>query len=246
LTREESRRIEVQEPRSVLQIAGAALALYGRYPVLLAVLALAVVTPYELLVLAVTGSAPLGHQSASPGTSVILSLLDVALVGPFVSALYVQAVATIDRGERPTLLSVAQRGLLVLPVVAAAQIVAAIGIGIGVFAFVIPGVILLIRWAVVAQVAAAERTDWLGALRRSGQLTAGNYVHVLGLVALTTVVTLLLSQAGEAVTGTSAHAPQVALGIVVQTVVRSFAALTTAILFFDLLARKAASPKRAV
>jgi hypothetical protein len=227
----------------VAQIAVAALGLYGRYPLLFALLALAVVAPYELLVLAVTGSAPLGQQRASPGTSVILIVLGVALVGPLVSALYVQAVVMIRQAEQPRLLSAARRGLLVLPVVAAAQIVATIGIAVGVFAFIIPGVILLIRWAVVAQVAATEGTDWIGALRRGGELTRGNYLHVLGLIALTTVVNLGVSQAAEAIAGTSAHAPQVLLGIVVQTATRSFAALTTTILFFDLLARKARSPE---
>ena len=38
-----------------------------------------------------------------------------------------------------------------LPVVAAAEIAAGFGIGLGLLAFLIPGVYLLVRWAVVAQ-----------------------------------------------------------------------------------------------
>jgi hypothetical protein len=238
LRTDRSNPIDLHARRSVGQIVQAALAVYGRYPVLFVLLAVAVVAPYDLLVLVVTGSAPLGKQSASVSTALTLSLLDFALIGPLVSALHIHAVIAIGEGRQPKLLGVAWRGLRVLPVVTAAQIIAGLGIGIGFFAFIVPGVLLLIRWAVVAQVAAIEHTDWLGALRRSGELTRENYLHVLGLIAVAAVVSLALRQGGEAITQTSAQAPQVLLGIALDTVARAFAALTTAILFFDLLARK--------
>jgi hypothetical protein len=240
LRTDRSNPIDLHVQRSVGQIVQSALAVYGHYPVLFALLAVAVVAPYDLLVLVVTGSAPLGKQSTSVSTTLTLSLLDFALIGPLVSALHIHAVVAIGEGEQPKLLSVAWRGLRVLPVVAAAQIIAGLGIGIGLFAFIVPGIFLLIRWAVVAQVAAIEHTDWLGALRRSGELTRGNYLHVLGLIAVTAVVSLALRQGGQAIAETSAQAPQVLLGIVLDTLARAFAALTTAILFFDLLARKRA------
>jgi hypothetical protein len=66
--------------------------------------------------------------------------------------------------------------LLLTALISALHIHAVIEIG----QLVIPGVILMIRCAVVAQAAAVERVDWLGALRRSGQLVSGNYLHVLG------------------------------------------------------------------
>jgi hypothetical protein len=238
LTTDRSNSIDLRSPRSVGQIVEAAVSVYGRYPLLFAVLALAVVAPYDLVVLAVTGSAPLGRQGATVSTALSLTLLDFALIGPLVSALDIHALVAIGEGRRPRLLNVAWRGLRVLPVVAAAQIVAGIGIGVGFFALLVPGVILLIRWAVVAQVAALEHTDWLGALRRSGELTRGNYLHVLGIIAVTAVVGLALREAGAAVVQTSTAAPQVLLGIVLDTAARTFAALSAAILFFDLVARQ--------
>jgi hypothetical protein len=231
--------LELDEPRSVVQILGTALGVYARYPAMFVLLALAVVVPYELAVLAITGAAPLGASHGSPGTVVTLFLFDLALVGPLISALDVHAVVTIAQREKPRLLDVARRGVQVLPVVAAAEIIAGLGIGVGLFAFVVPGIILLIRWAVVAQVAAIERTDWLGALRRSLELTRDNFLHTFAVVVLTTLVNLGVSEAGLAIAGTSAHASEVVIGIVVVTLTRSFAALTTAILFFDLVARKA-------
>jgi hypothetical protein len=233
--------IDLHRPRSVIELVTAALSLYGRYPLLFSVLALAVVAPYELIVLALTGTAPLGQQSLSTGTAFTLFLIELALIGPFISALDVHAVAAIGDRQRPQLVDIARLGARSLPVVAAAQIVAGIGIGVGLIAFVIPGVILALRWAVVAQTAAIERTDWLGALRRSGELARGNYLHILGLIVLISLINYGIIAVGAAIAGSSSRAPGVVLGILVATITRSFAALTTAVLYFDLLARKAAA-----
>jgi hypothetical protein len=165
-------------------------------------------------------------------------LVDVALVAPLIAALYAQAVVSIARGEKPSFVTVASRVGRVLPVVVAAQIVAGIGIGIGLLAFVLPGIYLLLRWAVVAQAAALEHPDWIGALRRSGELVRGHYAHVFGVVVLTTAVNLGLSEAAGAASGNRTQVADVIIGIAVGTIVRSFAALTTALLYFDLLARE--------
>ena len=55
--------IDILRPRSVAQILGAALSLYRRYPVLFIVLALVVTAPYELIVFATLGTAPIGGKS---------------------------------------------------------------------------------------------------------------------------------------------------------------------------------------
>jgi hypothetical protein len=230
--------IDVLRPRSVLQIIGTALSLYRRYPLLFVVLALVVTAPYELVVLAALGSAPIGGSSNNASTALILVLADVALVGPLISALYAHAVISIARNQKPTFVAVATRVARVLPVVVAAQIIAGLGIGVGLLAFIVPGVYLLIRWAVVAQAAALEHPDWIGALRRSGELVRGNYAHVFGVVVLTTAVNLGLSEVAGSVSGNRTSVGDVIIGIAAGTIIRSFAALTTAILYFDLLARE--------
>ena len=230
--------IDVLRPRSVGQILGAALSLYRRYPVLLLALALVVTAPYELIVLAALGTAPIGGRSDKASAALILVLVDVALVAPLIAALYAQAVVAIARGEKPSFVTVASRVGRLLPVVIAAQIVAGIGIGIGLLAFIVPGVYLLIRWAVVAQAATLEQTDWMGALRRSGELVRGNFGHVFGVVVITLAVNVGLGEAAGAVSGNQTGAADVIIGIAVGTIARSFAALTTAILYFDLLARE--------
>jgi hypothetical protein len=230
--------LRFDSPLSVGDVVLTALRLFARHPAAFGLLALAVIAPYELVVLAITGTAPLGQQNAKPGTVFTLLLIEAAFVGPLISALYVQAVVVIGAGERLRMIEVVVRGARVLPVVAAAQIVAGIGIALGLIFLIVPGVILAIRWAVVAQAAALERTDWLGALRRSGQLASGNYVHVLALIAVVTAVNIVLNVVGESITGSSTAVGAVILGIAVQSIIRSFAALVTAVLYFDLLARQ--------
>ena len=129
------------------------------------------------------------------------------------------------------------QGLKALPVVAAAQIIAGIAIGMGLILLVIPGVYLALRLAVVAQVAAIERTDWPGALRRSAVLTRSNYLRILGLLMCVYAVNLTLTSAGVALAGHGKSAADVAVGIVAATLTQSFQALIAALLYFDLRVR---------
>lgn len=230
--------LDLSHPRSVAGVLATAVRLFVRQPVLFLVLALVVVGPYDLIVLAITGATPLGQGHSSAATDFILSLVDLALVGPLVAALQVHAVLDIGEGVQPRLQEILARGLRVLPVVAAAEIIADIGIGIGLVLVIIPGIVLAVRFFVVAQAAAVEHTDWPGALRRSGQLVRGNYLRTFGVFILVTLVSLLLIDVGVAAAGTAAVAVQMVVIIVIEVITRSFQAISTAILYFDLRARE--------
>ena len=219
-------------------IAAASVRLFFRRPLVFLALALVVVGPYDLLVLAVTGASPLGQSHSSTSTDFVLSLIDLALVGPLVSALQVHAVRDIGEGVRPKLGELLNRGVRVLAVVAAAEIIADICIGVGLILLIIPGIILAIRFMVVAQAAAVERTDWPGALRRSGQLVRGNYLRAFSVFVLVTLVSLVLIDVGVAAAGTAAIAVQMVVIIVIEVITRSFQAIATAVLYFDLRARE--------
>ncbi|HZU40928.1 MAG TPA: hypothetical protein VE992_07735 [Solirubrobacteraceae bacterium] len=229
--------IDLTSPRSAWDVLATALALYARYPGTFLLLALVVVAPYELIVLAATGAAPFDQQYTSASTSLILTLIGYAVLGPLVSALHVHAAGAVAEGRRPELGSVLWTGVRVLPVVTAAEIVAGIGVFAGLLLFVLPGLVLAARWGVVAQAAAFERTDWLGALRRSAELTRTHYLHVLAILVLTTAVEYGVLRAGELAAGRHSGAGPVALGIAAVTISRSITALTTAVLYFELRGR---------
>ena len=92
-------RNQIERPRSLAEIIAEALDMYQDHPLLFLTLALGVIAPYELIVLAVTGQGPLvtgSHQNI--GLSDLLVLLDTILIGPLVSALHIHAVAVIGRG----------------------------------------------------------------------------------------------------------------------------------------------------
>lgn len=229
-------------PRSARHLVYAALGLYREYPLLFLVLAAGVIVPYEVIVLAAYGAGPFAHGSLGFGSSSLLTLIGLALVGPLVSALHAHAVSEVSEGRKPRLVSVARRGLQVLPVVAAAEIIAWLGILLGLLAFLVPGVVLWLRWYVVAQAAAIEHEGWLPALRRSRQLTADHYRHLIVfsiyLTLITTVPTLLVGFAFGHETTTAAS---FLVGVALEVVTWSISALAAALMYFDLRARWASA-----
>jgi hypothetical protein len=232
--------IALEHQRSVVEILRDALRLYRRYPALFAVLAAIVFVPYGLVEVAVTGSGPLAGTHGGGGATVqfLFAFLPTTLVYPLISALDIHALVIIDRGDRPSLGAVLPAGLRVLPVVLAAEIMANLGVIVGLILFIIPGLVLSLRWAVTAQAAAIEPGDWIAALRRSGELASRNYLHVLGAVFVPALVVAALDAGAHALPlGRSSGAPSVAVAIAIGTVGASFVALCTTLLYYDLRAR---------
>jgi hypothetical protein len=234
-----SSEIDFTRPKAASEVIGDALRCYARYPVLFAEITLAVVLPYALVVYFVSHDGLLGQRSQNTSAALIVVLLDVLLVGPFISALHIHALTEVAQRREPRALDVFSRGLRVLPVVTAAQIVAGLGIGLGLLVFIVPGVFLYARWGVVAQAAAVERVDWRNALRRSAELTVGSYWHVLGVLFTVGLFNALLDRGVGSLVASSATAVQVLVGIAIETITLSVGALTGAMLFFDLRARQA-------
>lgn len=225
-------------PRSAPRLLVATFALYGRYPLLFLALAAGVIVPYELISLAVTGTGAFSGGDVSLASQLPLSLIDWFVITPLVSALHIHAIADAKHGHEPRIGTVALRGLKVVPVVAAATIISGLGIALGFLALIVPGIVLMLRWAVVAQAAAIEHEGWLPALRRSHQLTAGHYLHIFAFLVITGMIAglpLILGSAAFASDGVSVAAFLGGLAIVVITA--SFAALASALLYYDLLAR---------
>jgi hypothetical protein len=222
-------------------ILAATARLYWHYPLLFAILALGVMAPYELAVLAISGHGPLAHgHSESLEISTLLTLLRAALITGLISALHVHAVVAIGEGRRPRLGAVALKGIQVLPVVAATEVMSSLGELLGFAALIIPGIVLTLRWSVAAQAAAIEREGWLSALRSSRRLTREQYEHVFTLLLLTGVLTFVVHVgATVALEGDTSSARSVLIGIAIDTLLASFSALTLAVLYFELRGRPA-------
>lgn len=231
--------IDLTRNRSATEIVRSTLSLYGDYPWLCLILAFVVMAPWDLAKLAVTGIGPLGdarHVGFLERES--LDLLDLLLISPLISVMHVQAVVAIGDAQRPQLGAVASKGLQVLPVVGMAALIAGVGVEIGLFALVIPGIVLWIRLSVVPQAAAIERNGVREALRSNWRLTRDHGSHIFGLLIVFGILGVGVAVGVRALDpGASTSAGDVALGIVVNTIIASFTALATALLYFDLLSR---------
>ncbi len=229
--------IEVNRPRSASDLLSLTFDLYGRYPLLFPTLAAGVVVPYLLIVLLLTGGGPLQAEGSGLAAQ-LLPFLDVILVGPLISALHVHAVSDVAAGKAPRLGDVARRGLVCLPVVSAVVAITFIGIVLGLVALVVPGVFLFVRWSVAAQTAALEGGGWRNALRRSVKFARGNYPHIFGLQLLVGILTTLVwTPLFVHFKHDATTAPTFVLGAVLRTLISSFGALATVVLYFDLKAR---------
>lgn len=234
--------LSLDRERSVWRILADTLRLYGRYPWLFLALAAPIVAVRDLGILAVMGEGPLVRASHSDfGEFMLVNLIDLSIVSPLISALHTHAVVLAGEGVTPRLSSVARRGLRVLPVVAAATIMAGLFVGIGLLFLVIPGIVIWLRLAVTAQVAAVENEGWKPALSRSESLTTGNYrrIFVLLLIGALAVLAVRFPLARIPLGGSSGPI-SVTVGIAIDTASRSLFALVYALLYFDLRAREKA------
>ena len=67
-----------------------------------------------------------------------------------------------------------------------------LGVGIGFVLLIVPGLILLARWAVVIPACLVEGTSPTDSMSRSASLTEGNRWKVLGVLLLTIIVFLIV------------------------------------------------------
>jgi hypothetical protein len=238
--------LSMSAPRSAPSLLVGTFELYRRYPLLFLVLAAGVIVPYELIALGATGTGAFSRANTSVGTQLFLTLADWALVTPLVSALHVHAVSEVRSEREPRIAPVALQGLRVLPVVAAATIVSWLGITVGFLLLIVPGVILWLRWAVVAQAAAIEREGWLPALRRSRRLADGHYGHIAAfLIMVGAIATVPFLLGGVAFGHHDTGAASFVTGLAIRVLTASFAALAGALLYYDLLVRLEKEPQSA-
>jgi hypothetical protein len=235
--------LELERPHSLTGLIGAAIDLYFRVPVLFLVLAAIAVVPWELVLLVITGDGPLalGHHGFVVGQ--LVGLADYFFVTPLIAAFHVHAVRQLGDGDRPRLFATLRRSLPALPVVVLVTGITGIAITIGIALLVVPGLLLLTRWAVVSQTAALEGGGLTDALRRGTNLTDGHRWDVFWvLIASGAIVAVPWFVARSAFGHTTTTAASFVVGTALQVFMRSFGALVLALLYFDLKGRLVAAP----
>jgi hypothetical protein len=128
---------------------------------------------------------------------------------------------------------------VVLPLIGVG-ILAGIAIGVGFLLFVIPGLILLTIWAVIAPVIVVEHSGVFDSFGRSRELVRGNGWQVFGViitvVIITFIVSLVLAAIGMSISDSLGM--QIVLNLIASTLTAPITALAAATIYFRLLALK--------
>jgi hypothetical protein len=129
-----------------------------------------------------------------------------------------------------------------------AGLLSGLGVGVGFVLFVIPGLILLTIWAVIAPVIVVERSGVIAAFGRSRELVRGNGWRVFGAILVVFLITaiagLVLSAIGASVA--SGAVVRIVFSAIASTLTAPIGALLAAVLYFRLRAiKETASPPSA-
>jgi hypothetical protein len=172
--------------------------------------------------------------------SILLSLLaaGIGLVATYwFQGMMVEAVRDIQDGQRD--FDVASLFRSVMPVLAplvGAGVLAGFGIAIGLVLLIVPGLILMTIWAVVAPVIVIERRGVFEAFRRSRELVQGNGLAVLGVIVLIFILRFVASVVlGAIAIGISDSVAGYAVAeLLAYVLVAPLGALAAAVLYFEL------------
>jgi flagellar biosynthesis protein FlhB len=185
-------------------------------------------------------SALLHEVNSNDGVATVALVLAVQTLGFTSSYLYYgycEEVADQSRSGEVSIARALEDTRQVLFKLIAVSVIVELLVGVGLLLFIVPGVLLAVRWAVVAPAASFERVWPRRAMGRSRELVRGH----LRLVLLTAITVLVLEQIASTV-GDSLGAELFSddtIGRVIGDVagdllVGPFAGLVTAILYFRL------------
>jgi hypothetical protein len=128
---------------------------------------------------------------------------------------------------------------VVLPLIGAG-LLSGIAIGIGMFLLVIPGLILLTIWAVIAPVIVVEHSGVIAAFGRSRELVRGNGWQVFGVIftvfVIAAAVSLVLAVIGAAIA--KGVGMRILANLASSTITAPIGALAAATIYFGLLSVK--------
>jgi hypothetical protein len=171
---------------------------------------------------------------ASPGLTLVALLIDL-VAGTLFTGMVVELVADVQDGRRNS--SPGQLLQAVTPVLGQlilVGIIAAIGVLIGLFLIIIPGLFLITIWFVAAPVVVLEHPGASAALSRSRELVRGNGWQVFGVIAVLYIGVGVVAFIIEAVADSAGSAAGVVVRVIVGVLTAPFASLAAAVLYFEL------------
>ena len=172
------------------------------------------------------------------GVLAVLIAAGIGVIATFwFQGMVVEAVQDIMDGRRDH--TVGSLFSSVAPVVGpliGAGILAGIGIAIGLVLLIVPGLILLTLWAVLAPVIVVERTGVLGAFGRSQQLVKPSALQVFGVIVLLFLITFIVSAILQGIFNaiSDSFVAYALADLIVRALVSPLSAVAAAVMYFEL------------
>jgi hypothetical protein len=169
-----------------------------------------------------------------PSASIAIGILFWAL-SVLYQGMVVELVQDLQSGRRDHSIGRLLRSVepVLLPLMAV-SVLFAIGVAIGFVLFIIPGLILLVLWCVVAPVTVLERPGVFAAFRRSRELVRGNGWNVFGVIVLVFIAVLVVSFAVGIATSSLSSVPRAVVQWLVSAAIAPVSALSASVLYFAL------------
>src|SRR5436190_12860290 len=183
--------------------------------------------------------------TGSGGLFLLLLIGALLFVTVFVyQGLVVRSVQDLQDGQRD--FTIGQLFQSVLPVLGMLIVVGVVGgfaIGIGFLLLIVPGVILLTIWAVIAPAVVIERKGF-DAFGRSYELTKGNFWQVLAVIVVLVIIQFVIQQIFGAIgRGISdSFLPYAIFTLIGNVLVAPLISLAAAVMYFELLGLKSQQP----
>jgi hypothetical protein len=176
--------------------------------------------------------------SGTGGLLLFLLIIALGLVTGFVyQGLVVRSVQDLQDGQRD--LSIGELFRSVLPVLGSLILVGIVGgfaEGIGFLLLIVPGVILVTIWAVVAPVIVIENRSF-DAFGRSYELTRGNFWQVLAVIVVLFVIQFIIQRIFGAIGGgiSDSIVTYAIFTLIGSVIIAPLTALASAVMYFELV-----------
>jgi hypothetical protein len=167
----------------------------------------------------------------------VLGLLVVLIAGYVLQATLVKAVQDVRDGRAD--LSISETISAVTPSLSAvigASILASLGIWIGLWLIIVPGLYLMTIWAVIVPVIVIERSGVLASFTRSRELVRGRGWHVFGTLVLVFIIQIVVEVLLSFIFSALPHVLGDGLSSVISgTLISPFFALVVTLVYYRLL-----------
>jgi len=169
-----------------------------------------------------------------PGASIAITILFWAL-NVLYQGMVVELVQDVEAGRSGLSIADLLRSVepVLLPLMGV-SILYAIGVAIGFVFLIIPGLILLVIWSVVAPVTVLERPGVFAAFGRSRELVRGNGWNVFGVILIVGLAVIVVSLAAGLVAASLGSAGGALIQWAVTAALAPVTALAASVLYFAL------------